>query len=36
MLAVKRVIRYLKHTQEEGKYRGLTFEIGGNEILKIE
>ena len=36
MLAVKRVIRYLKHTQEEGKDRGLTFEIGGNGIPKIE
>ena len=36
MLAVKRVIRYLKHTQEEGKDRCITFEIGGNEIPKIE
>ena len=36
MLAVKRVIRYLKHTQEDGKDRGPTFEIGGNEIPKIE
>ena len=35
MLAVKRIIRYLKHTQEEGKDRGLTFEIGGNEIPSI-
>ena len=36
MLVVKRVIRYLKHTQEEGKDRGLAFEIGGNKIPKIE
>ena len=34
--AVKRVIRHLKHTQENGKDRGLTFELGGNEIPKIE
>jgi hypothetical protein len=34
--AVKRVIRYLKHTQENGKDRGLTFELGGNKIPKIE
>ena len=36
MLAVKRVIRYLNHTLEDGKDRGLTFELGGNEIPKIE
>ena len=26
----------MKHTQEEGKDRGLTFEIGGNETPKLE
>jgi hypothetical protein len=36
MLAVKRIVKYLKHTQEDGKDRGLTFDIGGNEIPKIE
>ena len=30
MLVVNRSIRYLKHTQEDGKDRGLTFDIGGN------
>ena len=36
MLAVKRIDRYLKHTQEDGKDRGFTFGIGGNQIPKIE
>ena len=35
-LASKRVIRHLKHTQENGKDRGLTFELEGNAIPKTE
>ena len=30
------MIRHLKHAQENGKDRGLTFELGGNETPKIE
>ena len=28
--------RHLRHTQENGKDRGLTFELGGNDVPKIE
>ena len=35
--AVKRIVRYLKATQENGRDRGLTFDVGGvDEIPKVE
>ena len=34
--AAKRVIGHLKHTQENEKDRGLTFELGGNATPKTE